>query len=200
MKFLTGDGYSSEHRTVNGIIDLICEGICECEEGYFYESSAVKTKSTESKCRYCYTLEHINEIPLEEKLELINCYGYATIGAGEIYDYDLSPSDKNSLNELYFNKCCDECGSEDNLELVDRKYYLCLDCRNKYVLNLLEKHKEGPYIVGKVETIIEKKYNPNYGDDRICKCGHPYYRHFDSYDDEYYIGCKYCSCSNFVEI
>jgi hypothetical protein len=39
---------------------------------------------------------------------------------------------------------------------------------------------EQPYIE---ELIIdtERKYNPKYGDDRICKCGDPYYRHFDTY-------------------
>lgn len=43
------------------------------------------------------------------------------------------------------------------------------------------------------------EYNPDYGDDRMCKCGHSYYRHFDTYDDMYPIGCKYCDCDNFEE-
>ena len=51
--------------------------------------------------------------------------------------------------------------------------------------------KNMPYIYG--------RYNPEYGDDRICICGHPYYRHFDSYDDMYPCGCKYCGCDKFVE-
>ena len=41
---------------------------------------------------------------------------------------------------------------------------------------------EPPYL----EEIIIKRirvYNPNYGDLRICKCAHPYERHFDSYED-----------------
>jgi len=45
----------------------------------------------------------------------------------------------------------------------------------------------------------ERKYNPNYGDDRICKCGHPYYRHFDTYENMAPVGCKYCSCGKFKE-
>lgn len=51
------------------------------------------------------------------------------------------------------------------------------------------------------EVVIEdtRKYNPNYGDDRVCKCGHPYYRHFDSYEDNYPCGCKYCDCYTFEE-
>ena len=56
----------------------------------------------------------------------------------------------------------------------------------------------GPYIeYKKIETI--RRYNPNYGDDRICMCGHPYYRHFDTYEDMEACGCKYCRCNNFKE-
>jgi hypothetical protein len=46
---------------------------------------------------------------------------------------------------------------------------------------------------------IKWAYNPEYGDERICECGHPYYRHFDSYDDMYACGCKYCGCDEFIE-
>lgn len=41
------------------------------------------------------------------------------------------------------------------------------------------------------------EYDPNFGDDKICSCGHKYYRHFDTYDDMAAIGCKYCSCLSF---
>lgn len=59
---------------------------------------------------------------------------------------------------------------------------------------------EGPYLVYEyVEKNIEKRYNPNYGDDRMCVCGHPYYRHFDSYDNMEAVGCKYCGCQKFIE-
>lgn len=58
---------------------------------------------------------------------------------------------------------------------------------------------DGPYIITeKVE--VEHRYNPDYGDDRMCKCGDPYYRHFDTYDDMYPCGCKYCDCYEFVEL
>jgi len=45
------------------------------------------------------------------------------------------------------------------------------------------------------------KYDPKYGDSRVCKCGHPYYRHFDSYEDNAPVGCKYChgDCLTFRE-
>lgn len=35
-------------------------------------------------------------------------------------------------------------------------------------------------------------YDPKFGDDRLCLCGHSYYRHFDSYDNHRPVGCKYC--------
>ena len=64
-------------------------------------------------------------------------------------------------------------------------------------------NQELPYIVTEhivVEHIVvEHKYNPKYGDDRVCECGHAYYRHFDSYEDMYPCGCKYCDCYTFVE-
>jgi len=57
---------------------------------------------------------------------------------------------------------------------------------------------ESPYLE-EVEIIIHYKYNPNYGDNMTCTCGHAYYRHFDGYDDNYNCGCKYCECSHFIE-
>lgn len=44
-----------------------------------------------------------------------------------------------------------------------------------------------------------EEYDPNFGDDNICKCGHAYYRHFDTYDDMEPVGCKYCDCITFEE-
>ena len=62
----------------------------------------------------------------------------------------------------------------------------------------MEEKIEAPYIITE-EVVIHRKYNPNYGDDRICECGHPYYRHFDTYDDMCPCGCKYCGCGVFKE-
>ena len=59
---------------------------------------------------------------------------------------------------------------------------------------------EEPYIT-KTRRITDRYYNPKYGDERICKCGHSYYRHFDSWEikmDD--IGCKYCGCCTFEEL
>lgn len=33
-----------------------------------------------------------------------------------------------------------------------------------------------------------------------CACGHPYRRHFDTYDDMAPVGCKYCGCSEFSPV
>ncbi len=59
---------------------------------------------------------------------------------------------------------------------------------------------EPPYLITEqVVTVVTRQYNPNYGDDRVCLCGHPYYRHFDTYADMDPIGCKYCQdCDVFV--
>ena len=51
------------------------------------------------------------------------------------------------------------------------------------------------------EVIIKaifREYNPDYGDGKLCKCGHSYYRHFDSYEGMAPVGCKYCQCNEFV--
>ena len=59
-------------------------------------------------------------------------------------------------------------------------------------------NNEKPYIETK-RIVIDRKYNPNYGDERICQCGHTYGRHFDSYNDMEPVGCKYYRCAGFVE-
>ena len=57
-----------------------------------------------------------------------------------------------------------------------------------------------PYLEKSVTTVI-RLYNPKFGDDRKCVCGHTYERHFDGYEepDDQDVGCKYCDCHTFVE-
>lgn len=64
----------------------------------------------------------------------------------------------------------------------------------------LEKNKRAalPYLE-ETKVVIEYTYNPEYGDNRICACGHPYYRHFDTYEQMAIAGCKYCGCHTFEE-
>jgi len=57
---------------------------------------------------------------------------------------------------------------------------------------------EQPYVYEEV-CFIEKRYNPKYGDNRVCGCGHTYYRHFDTYENMAFVGCKYCRCAEFKE-
>lgn len=58
----------------------------------------------------------------------------------------------------------------------------------------------GPYLLKTITTVI-RLYNPNFGDDRKCVCGHTYERHFDMFEEEgeQDAGCKYCGCFTFVE-
>ena len=63
----------------------------------------------------------------------------------------------------------------------------------------LVKDKNEPYLKVEVKK-LEYRYNPEYGDERICKCGHSYYRHFDTYENMSAVGCKYCECNYFVDV
>jgi len=47
-------------------------------------------------------------------------------------------------------------------------------------------------VCNKLEIPNPPNYDPNFGDNRLCKCDHTYYRHFDSHDNMEPIGCKYC--------
>jgi hypothetical protein len=54
-------------------------------------------------------------------------------------------------------------------------------------------------VIVEVEFIVKPmKYDPQYGLDTLCKCGHAYYRHFDRYEDRLLVGCKYCECTRFI--
>ena len=46
---------------------------------------------------------------------------------------------------------------------------------------------------------LVSSYNPKFGDDIDCVCGHPYERHFDRYEGMEAVGCKYCACLSFIE-
>lgn len=77
----------------------------------------------------------------------------------------------------------------------------CLEDTIQYeIIDEVKDGEESPFLVTReVKTVTTVAYNPHYGDDRLCECGDPYDRHFDSYDNMYPVGCKYCSCSKFVE-
>lgn len=60
----------------------------------------------------------------------------------------------------------------------------------------LKPDKNEPYLKV-VEITITSHFNHEYDEDKECKCGHPYYRHFDSYERMEACGCKYCGCYEF---
>lgn len=54
--------------------------------------------------------------------------------------------------------------------------------------------------VNRLVALIEGRPQPwdkDADQDALCTCGHPYYRHFDTYEDMYPNGCKYCACREF---
>lgn len=58
--------------------------------------------------------------------------------------------------------------------------------------------KQEPYLITE-RVVVDRHYNPEYGDDELCRCGHEYYRHFDTWEDMHPCGCKYCDCGEFKE-
>lgn len=57
---------------------------------------------------------------------------------------------------------------------------------------------EEPYLF--IEQLVRvRAYNRNYGDHRICKCGHSYWSHF-RHDGSYTPDiCSECNCYVFME-
>lgn len=66
------------------------------------------------------------------------------------------------------------------------------------VKNYNQLSKDEPYLYN-IDIELLPVYNRHYGDERKCKCGHTYERHFDSWDDMVACGCKYCDCETFEE-
>ena len=54
-----------------------------------------------------------------------------------------------------------------------------------------------PYLMTRDVRVV-RRWNPAYPQEALCTCGHPYDRHFDSYEDMRPVGCKYCNCDTFV--
>lgn len=53
-----------------------------------------------------------------------------------------------------------------------------------------------PYLY-EVNVEVNKLHNPDYDMETECECGHSYYRHFDPYEANEAVGCKYCGCFHF---
>jgi hypothetical protein len=56
----------------------------------------------------------------------------------------------------------------------------------------------GPYLITTVtRTLTAHRFNKAYDQNAKCAepgCDHPYYRHFDTYENMAIVGCKYCIC------
>lgn len=50
-----------------------------------------------------------------------------------------------------------------------------------------------------IEFKIRRLWDAGHDQNALCKCEHPYYRHFDSWENMWPVGCKYCECSTFEE-
>lgn len=89
------------------------------------------------------------------------------------------------------------------LDKEDREEYL--RCIFNFDWNKFDWAKLSDDDLINVAGLIQKSkipaYDEKYGDSKLCKCGHPYYRHFDTYDGMSPVGCKYCGnykCQRFI--
>ena len=80
--------------------------------------------------------------------------------------------------------------------ISEEDYKLMKDLVKRYENNQFDVKETKPYIY-EYKVDRTRKYNKDFGDDKECECGHPYYRHFDTYEDMEACGCKYCGCYNF---
>lgn len=80
--------------------------------------------------------------------------------------------------------------AKDGKAFTDEK--VCL----KYEKKLGDEELPYTYLPISIDS-QERLHNKNYDQDATCKCGHPYHRHFDSYEDNLAVGCKYCQCYTF---
>lgn len=59
----------------------------------------------------------------------------------------------------------------------------------------------GPYLVYEVKRSLKAHgWNRDYNQEAVCKCGHAYYRHFDTWEEMYPCGCKYCDDCDIFEL
>jgi hypothetical protein len=134
-----------------------------------------------------FTCSHPHEIDLYIKFFNENGIQFDYINENPDVQTDLNGYG-NYDKKFYFNVLMDDkAGFNPLLEWEAIYWYLT-------------PQDDRPYITKMNPSIkVVHKYNPNYGDNKECICGHPYYRHFDTYEDMAPIGCKYCSCRTFVD-
>ena len=130
--------------------------------------------------------------------QIVEAYKYATFFKSTEEEL-IFKAYKRTQQQLHPKMSAEQFGEAMTRWLRDS---VTLPAVKEFFLRLLENleniNPEKPYIEEKKCQVI-RCYNPDYGDDRVCKCGHTYYRHFDSYDNMENVGCKYCFCGNFEE-
>jgi hypothetical protein len=132
-----------------------------------------------------YTCSHPNEIEQYQEFfkskgiifDYVNCNPEVTTEIGGYGNYD---------NKFYFNVLLDDKAGFDALN-------------DWPIIESLVTLEQQPYLISDEKNTLTYKYNPDFGDDKLCRCGHTYYRHFDTYEKMDAIGCKYCRCFSFKE-
>lgn len=116
---------------------------------------------------------------------------------------DLTDEEKEAIKRFKIGiKPCYSTGICGSLTcgygILDDYGYWEFPLISKYWSKEMQMLEEKPYIE-KTITTVKRMYNPQYGNDKVCECGHSYYRHFDSYEHMEDVGCKYCGCRDFEE-
>lgn len=81
--------------------------------------------------------------------------------------------------------------------LVSKENSRYIKMGHNYAINLktgefIEMEEFDKFISIDINAYLDKYYYVPELENKMCVCGHPYYRHFDTYDDMRYVGCKYC--------
>jgi hypothetical protein len=77
-------GSYSAHTTLEGLFEMLCEGYCECGEGY----DVFDTKDGKMKCINCWRLNNIEKISEQEMRDYIKANDYE-IDDDEYTDMEL---------------------------------------------------------------------------------------------------------------
>lgn len=148
------------------------------------ETLQMLTKRTDVKL-ILYTCSHPHEIEQYKTLFAENDINFDFINENPEVKTDTAGYG-NYDKKFYFNVLLDDkAGFEPLTDWED-------------INTMMKPQHELPYLTD-VLTIRVREYNPNFGDDKTCECGHSYYRHFDSYEEMSNVGCKYCHCNDFKE-
>jgi len=91
----------------------------------------------------------------------------------------------------------DKTVSQDKVVVPAELIQLIYDGRLKDAIEMVE--RDCPEIIDKLKpNQYERVYDPKYGNNVVCECGHHYSRHFDP-DFDGAPSCKYCDCMRFKE-